>query len=125
MARLRRTWVFDWGRHPLLGGRDQPLCDVRNYFGEKIALYFAWVEHYTKRLRAPAAVGLIFFIISTLLDDGGPKYMLLLAFGQALLEDPSKAAGLRVYGMPWMPRRVARAVLARTAARRRRGAIYD
>ncbi|XP_050306714.1 anoctamin-1 isoform X2 [Anthonomus grandis grandis] len=46
----------------------QPLDTVKEYFGVKIALYFAWLGYYTHILIAPALVGLICFIyaLSTL-----------------------------------------------------------
>eukprot|EP00937_MAST-01D_sp_MAST-1D-sp2_P007502 g7502.t1 len=81
LAHLRRNWVFDWGRHPLWGGRDQPLWDIRNYFGEKIALYFAWMEHYTKWLIFPAVAGVLFFGLTRVAGEGFVKYVLLIGFG--------------------------------------------
>ncbi|KAL1491248.1 hypothetical protein ABEB36_011870 [Hypothenemus hampei] len=44
--------------------RYQPLDCVKEYFGVKIALYFAWLGYYTHILMAPALVGLGCFIYS-------------------------------------------------------------
>ncbi|XP_066253973.1 anoctamin-5 isoform X2 [Euwallacea similis] len=44
--------------------RYQPLDCVKEYFGVKIALYFAWLGYYTHILIAPAIVGLACFIYS-------------------------------------------------------------
>ncbi|KAK3804908.1 MAG: calcium-activated chloride channel-domain-containing protein [Benniella sp.] len=51
---LYNTWVRSRG--------DQPLEEIRFYYGEKIALYFAWIGHYTKWLFYAAIVGFLFLI---------------------------------------------------------------
>ncbi|RLN81529.1 hypothetical protein BBJ28_00024684, partial [Nothophytophthora sp. Chile5] len=52
---LRHTWALHWGM------LSQPLHKIRYYFGEKIALYFAWLEFYTKMLIFPSIAGIITF----------------------------------------------------------------
>lgn len=47
---IERKWV----RYPF---QNLPLTDMKNYFGEKIGLYFGFVEHYTFCLAIPAFVG--------------------------------------------------------------------
>nr|XP_028586804.1 anoctamin-7 [Podarcis muralis]XP_028586805.1 anoctamin-7 [Podarcis muralis] len=49
----------------------QPLDHIRRYFGEKIALYFAWLGFYTGWLLPAAVVGTLVFIIGIfmMLDD--------------------------------------------------------
>lgn len=37
----------------------QPLDDIASYFGVKVALYFAWLGHYTCALCVPACLGTI------------------------------------------------------------------
>ena len=48
----------------------QPIDLVKNYFGEKIAFYFAWLGAYTSFLLAPAIVGFIVFIINVITRNG-------------------------------------------------------
>jgi anoctamin-8 len=37
----------------------QPLDKICNYFGVKLALYFAWIGFYTRALIIPAILGLL------------------------------------------------------------------
>ena len=37
----------------------QPLWLIRNYFGAKIGLYFAWLGFYTEMLVLPSIIGLL------------------------------------------------------------------
>ncbi|KAG6976300.1 hypothetical protein JG688_00001510 [Phytophthora aleatoria] len=53
---LRHSWALHWTM------LYQPLHKIRYYFGEKIALYFAWLEFYTKMLVFPAVAGVITFV---------------------------------------------------------------
>uniref|UniRef100_A0A3B5QTP5 Anoctamin n=1 Tax=Xiphophorus maculatus TaxID=8083 RepID=A0A3B5QTP5_XIPMA len=44
----------------------QPLDHIREYFGEKIALYFAWIGFYTAWLLPASLIGtLVFLLVST------------------------------------------------------------
>ena len=52
---LRQSWVFSVFKH-------QPLNRVCNYFGIKLALYFAWLGFYTKALVIPAFLGLAMWL---------------------------------------------------------------
>ena len=49
----------------------QPIDNVREYFGEKIGFYFAWLGAYTTFLLAPSLVGLIVFFVNIIMrkDD--------------------------------------------------------
>lgn len=44
------------------------LDEISEYFGVKIAMYFAWLGHYTQSLTVPAAVGFIFWVSTFLID---------------------------------------------------------
>nr|XP_046480563.1 anoctamin-4-like isoform X1 [Neodiprion pinetum] len=56
----RHLLYLEWAR-PSKWFKKQPLWLVRRYFGEKVALYFAWLGFYTKALYPPAVVGLLCF----------------------------------------------------------------
>ncbi|XP_035119835.3 anoctamin-9 isoform X1 [Callithrix jacchus] len=42
--------------------RKQPVNEIRDYFGEKVALYFAWLGWYTYMLVPAALMGLVIFL---------------------------------------------------------------
>lgn len=48
-----------WALAPLRAWPDQPLDEIRDYFGEQIAMYFAFVQALTRSLIVPSAVGLV------------------------------------------------------------------
>ena len=54
---LREYWA-KWGRWY----KYQPLDHIRNYFGEKIAIYFAWLGFYTAWLLPATIVGILVFM---------------------------------------------------------------
>ncbi|XP_006875294.1 PREDICTED: anoctamin-7 [Chrysochloris asiatica] len=55
---LRQHWArwSKWNKY-------QPLDHVRRYFGEKVALYFAWLGFYTGWLLPAAVVGTLVFLV--------------------------------------------------------------
>ncbi|XP_050715998.1 anoctamin-8-like isoform X3 [Eriocheir sinensis] len=55
LEHLRATWVQTFFRY-------QPIEAIQQYFGSKIAIYFAWLGHYTTALTVPAVIGLIFWV---------------------------------------------------------------
>ncbi|XP_042202982.1 anoctamin-8-like isoform X2 [Homarus americanus] len=55
LEHLRATWVQTFFRY-------QPIEAIQEYFGSKIAIYFAWLGHYTTALTVPAVIGLIFWV---------------------------------------------------------------
>jgi anoctamin-10/anoctamin-7 len=73
---LRSQWLV-WQALP----QRQPFRAVRDYFGEKVALYFAWLGHYTLWLCLSAAVGLLVTWHMSVYADGNPDTILLPWFG--------------------------------------------
>lgn len=77
--------------------RYQPLDYVKEYFGVKIGLYFAWLGFYTHMLLPAAIVGLFCFVYSCLtLYSNQPRYVfnphllhLVLALSLSLSQDLS------------------------------------
>ncbi|KAL4144975.1 hypothetical protein PRNP1_012649 [Phytophthora ramorum] len=63
LSKLREKW-FSWKFAPWA----QPLTDIKDYYGEKVGLYFAWLGHYTTWLIAPALVGCALFA-NVLVED--------------------------------------------------------
>lgn len=76
LAELRSTWALRW----LM--LNQPLNKIRFYFGEKIALYFAWLGFYTKMLVFPSIAGIITFAVIQTQDiqRGEDQGFILIAF---------------------------------------------
>ncbi|KAI9997720.1 hypothetical protein PInf_001651 [Phytophthora infestans] len=62
---LRATWALN------VKMLYQPLHKIRFYFGEKIALYFAWLEFYTKMLLFPSIAGIVTIIYEEERDEEG------------------------------------------------------
>ena len=49
----------------------QPIEEIRNYFGEEIAFYFAFLVYYTEHLNLPAAVGVVVFAWQVCWEERG------------------------------------------------------
>eukprot|EP00800_Vazella_pourtalesii_P004494 TRINITY_DN150_c0_g1_i4.p1 TRINITY_DN150_c0_g1~~TRINITY_DN150_c0_g1_i4.p1 ORF type:complete len:977 (-),score=199.69 TRINITY_DN150_c0_g1_i4:179-3109(-) len=54
---LFREWASPWAFY-----KTQPLDEIREYFGEKVAIYFAFLGNYTKWLHLSTIVGILAFI---------------------------------------------------------------
>jgi hypothetical protein len=77
---LNATWTNNLSCRATL---DQPLGRIRDYFGEKIGMYFAWLQFYTNCLFPIAMLGIAVFAVNdtSLLEDldickpGGESYI--------------------------------------------------
>ncbi|TPP56999.1 Anoctamin [Fasciola gigantica] len=56
LKELNSVWVRSWTFK-------QPLNEIRRYFGVQIALYFAWLGHYTAALLVPSLIGLLVWLL--------------------------------------------------------------
>ncbi|XP_071452092.1 anoctamin-6-like [Hetaerina americana] len=83
---LGTNLLKDWAR--LRKWREkQPLNDIRDYFGEEVALYFAWLGTYTESLVLPAFVGICCFLYGLLqLNASEKKPMEEVCYGEIGLE---------------------------------------
>lgn len=61
ITRLNRDWALTFEWRELWSSKPQPLLQIRDYFGEKIAIYFAWLEFYSKMLAFPMVLGALTF----------------------------------------------------------------
>ncbi|XP_028257576.1 anoctamin-9-like isoform X2 [Parambassis ranga] len=57
----QKQLIKKWARWTALC-REQPVNDIKCYFGEKVALYYLWLGWYTKLLVPAAALGVVVFL---------------------------------------------------------------
>jgi hypothetical protein len=67
---LRKNWVNNRSILPFPGCQKQPIGAIREYFGEKVSIYFAWVEHYARSLAIPSALGVLFTFYQVFAPEG-------------------------------------------------------
>ncbi|XP_076350585.1 anoctamin-2-like isoform X1 [Tachypleus tridentatus] len=70
-----RKWLLNnWASFSTIF-KKQPLDDIKEYFGVKIGLYFAWLGFYTCMLIPASAVGVLCFLYGffTLMGDAHSK----------------------------------------------------
>ncbi|XP_041836996.1 anoctamin-9 isoform X2 [Melanotaenia boesemani] len=61
----------NWARWTALFTR-QPFSDVKCYFGEKVALYYLWLDWYTRLLVPAAAIGVVVFLYALAFFNTSP-----------------------------------------------------
>lgn len=57
--KLKKKWA-SW--YSVLRLFQQPVTDVKDYFGEKVALYYLWLGWYTRMLVPAAVIGIVVFL---------------------------------------------------------------
>ncbi|KAJ3094465.1 Anoctamin-7 [Phlyctochytrium planicorne] len=66
----QRAWLYqNWARFRLSKGHvllEQPLRQIRDYFGERVAYYFTWLGFYSLWLWIPSLVGILVFVYGLL-----------------------------------------------------------
>eukprot|EP01039_Chlorochromonas_danica_P004477 gene4477-4905_t len=73
--------TLKWKQFPI---QRLPLEDLKEYFGEKIALYFVFMEHYTSFLAIPAVVGIPLQIAVFAMNDYSAPFLPFFSFFVAL-----------------------------------------
>lgn len=58
---FNKKWIHQWSKKYLLGQND--LDEIRDKFGESVALYFAFLRSYFRNLFIPSAVGFAFWML--------------------------------------------------------------
>lgn len=61
---IQKKWLKLW-QHPSI----QPNVAIKDYFGERIGLYFVFLQHYTTSLINPAILGALTFSVSVVYRD--------------------------------------------------------
>lgn len=60
--------IENWGNFKKFW-KPQDFAKIRLYYGEKVAMYFAWLDYYVKWLIFPAFFGLIAYIVEYVCED--------------------------------------------------------
>lgn len=74
LAQLTSSWgtwdkVFQYDYRTGLWPHHQPIDDIRDYFGERIAMYFSFLGYLTGQLYLPAFLGVIVFLLEIIFPD--------------------------------------------------------
>ena len=74
LSQIQKQWLKS-----VYAPKNQPIFMIRNYFGEKIALYFAWLGMYTTWLGYASVAGFISFIF-IIFDDYNANSVIIVPF---------------------------------------------
>eukprot|EP00607_Mallomonas_marina_P000509 CAMPEP_0182439720 /NCGR_PEP_ID=MMETSP1167-20130531/86605_1 /TAXON_ID=2988 /ORGANISM="Mallomonas Sp, Strain CCMP3275" /LENGTH=796 /DNA_ID=CAMNT_0024633477 /DNA_START=52 /DNA_END=2440 /DNA_ORIENTATION=+ len=56
----------------------QPLTEIKDYFGEKVGMYFLYLDHYFRSMLLPSILGFTVFILDGFLGSNAYSYFALL-----------------------------------------------
>mmetsp|Transcript_16111 Transcript_16111/g.27226 ORF Transcript_16111/g.27226 Transcript_16111/m.27226 type:complete len:155 (+) Transcript_16111:611-1075(+) len=56
-----------------MGDIHAPTGAIREYYGDEIAIYFEWMNHFLDQIMVPAAIGLLFRVLNTLFYEDVSK----------------------------------------------------
>uniref|UniRef100_A0A8C8BNU5 Anoctamin n=1 Tax=Oncorhynchus tshawytscha TaxID=74940 RepID=A0A8C8BNU5_ONCTS len=79
--------------------RGQPINDVRNYFGEKVALYYLWLGWYTLLLLPAALLGVIVFLYALAFYKTSP--LINMCCGVSILFDNEGTVMFAMFMAVW------------------------
>ena len=97
---FNRAWLKTWATSWLIS--DDQLTNIRNYFGEEIAYYFAFVQFYFLYLFAPTAVGVLVHYFSTAFS---PIYSIAIVIWSIIFTEAWKRRELQL-SILWGVRKV-------------------
>jgi len=98
--RLRQRWIVQFALP-----NEQPFDQIKDYFGEKVAMYFAWLGHYTSWLITASVAGFVASIAMWTNSNNPdtalmPYFAMIMALWSTLFEEAWKRRAA-VLAMCW------------------------
>uniref|UniRef100_K3W6E6 Anoctamin transmembrane domain-containing protein n=1 Tax=Globisporangium ultimum (strain ATCC 200006 / CBS 805.95 / DAOM BR144) TaxID=431595 RepID=K3W6E6_GLOUD len=81
---FRDAMIKKWTKHATYA---PPLYDIYQYYGPKIAMYFAWLDFYTKMLIVPSLCGVCLYVLGQFNAQSYSLLSFLLAIGTSVFVD--------------------------------------
>lgn len=81
---FRARMIKKWTQHPTYA---PPLYDIYQYYGPKIAMYFAWLDFYTNMLIVPSICGVCLYVAGQFNAQSYSLLSFLLAIGTSVFVD--------------------------------------